>query len=164
MLRQLEKAEKKWGGANTLIDQWLNNRRKLLVNYCQIAGLPPYGSPGKSLPSFDHVKSFCEQLLDYVSEGHFEVYDKVVSACEKNGNSGRSLAKELLPKISQTTDAALDFSDKYTEARDEQVLYQLDQDLSRLADAMETRFELEDELLEVLHSKHAEKRSQRVGS
>ena len=155
MLRQLEKAEQKWGGSNKLIDQWLNNRRNLLIHYFQIAGLPPYGKPNKSLPSFDHVKSFCDMLVDYVSEGHFEVFDQVVSACNKNGDSSRELANQIMPKISSTTDAALDFNDKYTEAPDDEVLFHLDKDLSELGDAMETRFQLEDELLEVLHARHS---------
>lgn len=61
MLKQLERAEQKWGGANTLIDQWLNHRRKLLINYCQIAGLPPYEAIDKSLPAFKSVKEFCDR-------------------------------------------------------------------------------------------------------
>ncbi|ABN59943.1 anti-sigma factor [Shewanella baltica] len=156
MLRELEKAEQKWGGSNKLIDQWLKNRRKLLVHYCQIAGLPPYGKSEKSLPSFEHVKSFCDLLVDYVSEGHFEVYDRVVNACSEYGESSKTLAQQVLPKITPTTNAALDFNDKYAETQDDLVLYQLDKDLSELAHNMETRFELEDELLEVLHRKHSE--------
>ncbi|MCE9679901.1 sigma D regulator [Shewanella sp. AS1] len=155
MLKQLEKAEEKWKGSNQLVDQWLNNRRKLLVQYCQIAGLAPYETLDKSLPSFESVKDFCDLLVDYVSEGHFEVYDKVVSGCAKHGKNSQSLAENIVPKISQTTDVALDFNDKYTTSDDDQVLYQLDSDLSSLADVMETRFQLEDQLLEVLHSKHS---------
>ncbi|ABO25289.1 Rsd/AlgQ family anti-sigma factor [Shewanella loihica] len=155
MLKQLERAEQKWGGANTLIDQWLNHRRKLLINYCQIAGLPPYEAIDKSLPAFKSVKEFCDLLVDYVSEGHFEVYDRVVTACEKNGESSQALAQTIVPKISETTDMALDFNDKYTSASDDKILYQLDKDLSSLGDAMETRFQLEDQLLEVLHSKYS---------
>ncbi|MGM8892156.1 sigma D regulator, partial [Psychrobacter sp. 1Y1] len=113
MLRKLEKAEQKWGGSNTLIDQWLNNRRNLLINYCQIAGIPPYEETEKSLPAFASVKLFCGQLMDYVSEGHFEIYNQVVTACEKNGSSSQALAQQLVPKISETTDTALDFNDKY---------------------------------------------------
>ena len=155
MLKQLEKAERKWGGSNTLIDHWLNNRRQLLINYCKIAGIPPYESTEKSLPTVKTVKEFCDLLVDYVSEGHFEVYDRVVTACERNGTSSKSLAQNLVPRISETTDSALDFNDKYTESVDDQILYQLDKDLSSLGHAMETRFELEDELLEVLHTKHS---------
>ena len=93
--------------------------------------------------------------MDYVSEGHFEIFDQVVTACEKNGTSSQSLAQNLVPKISKTPDTALDFNDKYTESVDDAVLYHLDKDLSSLGHAMETRFELEDKLLEVLHAKHS---------
>jgi regulator of sigma D len=155
MLTKLEHAEQKWGGANKLVDQWLNHRRKLLIQYFKIAGFAPYTRPDKTLPPFQTVKNFCAQLVDYVSEGHFEVYDQVVTACEKFGESSRATAQALLPKISETTDMALDFNDKYTEADDEEVLYQLDKDLSKLAQSMETRFEFEDELLEILHSRHS---------
>ncbi|MCL1078096.1 sigma D regulator [Parashewanella spongiae] len=151
MLKKLENAEQKWGGANKLIDQWLSSRRNLLVNYFQVAGLPPYDSDEKSLPPFENVKTFCNLLVDYVSEGHFEVYDQVVTACEKQGESGQTLARELLPKISSSTDFVLDFSDKYTSASSDNILLELDDDLSRLGSSIENRFAYEDELLEVLH-------------
>ncbi|WP_298774603.1 sigma D regulator [uncultured Shewanella sp.] len=155
MLKKLERAQKKWGGSNTLIDQWLNNRRNLLVNYCQIAGLPPYDPIENTLPTFGSIKAFCDLLMDYVSEGHFEIFDQVVTACEKNGTSSQVLAQQLVPQISETTDTALDFNDKYTEAADDNVLFHLDKDLSSLGHAMETRFALEDKLLEVLHTKYS---------
>ncbi|MGB0892993.1 MAG: sigma D regulator [Parashewanella sp.] len=155
MLRKLEKAEQKWGGSNKLVDQWLSNRRNLLIHYFKVAGLPPYETQEKSLPEFDQVKAFCNALVDYVSEGHFEVYDQVVSVCERNGKSSQELARELLPKISSSTDIVLDFSDKYTTAKNENVLFELDDDLSRLGHSIENRFAYEDELLEVLHDFHS---------
>lgn len=155
MLTKLEKAEKRWGGANTLIDQWLNHRRQLLIQYFTLVGLAPYTRDEKSLPSLAEVKSFCDMLVDYVSEGHFEVYDKLVSECVVHGEQSKATAQRLLPKISESTDTALDFNDKYTESEDEDVLYQLDNDSAKLAQAMESRFELEDELLEVIHSRHS---------
>ncbi|MGK0408508.1 MAG: regulator of sigma D [Shewanella psychromarinicola] len=153
MLTKLEKAERRWGGAHNLIDQWISNRRKLLIQYFIVAGLAPYSRSEKSLPKMDQVKQFCDQLVDYVSEGHFEVYNNVVKACERFGESSIETANGLLPRISESTDTALDFYDKYTDASDEQVLYQLDNDLSHLAQTMESRFELEDELLELLYQR-----------
>ncbi len=160
MLRKLEKAEQKWGGSNKLIDQWLKSRRKLLVHYCQIAGLPPYGKSEKFVPSFEQVKIFCDLLVDYVSEGHFEIYDTVVNACGEYGESSKNLAQQMLPQITPTTNIALDFNDKYAETQDDHVFSQLDKDLSELAQNMENRFELEDELLEMLYRKHSERAPQ----
>ncbi|MCL1142151.1 sigma D regulator [Shewanella gaetbuli] len=155
MLTKLEKAEQRWGGANKLIDQWLTHRRNLLIKYFAIAGLAPTSTSNNSLPDTNQIKDFCQQLVDYVSEGHFEVYDKVVSECGTHGEASRETAQKLLPMISESTDTALDFNDKYTESTDDKVLYQLDTDLAKLAQAMESRFEYEDQLLEVLHSKHS---------
>ncbi|WP_345337048.1 sigma D regulator [Ferrimonas pelagia] len=156
MLTKLEHAVNAWGGANKLVDQWLENRRELLITYCQLAGLPPYDKADGALPSEEQIKSFCNQLVDYVSAGHFEVYDQVASACERNGKKSMALAETLLPQISASTDIALDFNDKYTNGVDEETLMQLDQELSQLGQAMEERFELEDRLLETLHSHHSE--------
>ena len=47
MLTKLEKAEKRWGGSHNLIDQWLNHRRKLLIQYFIVAGLAPYSRSEK---------------------------------------------------------------------------------------------------------------------
>ncbi|MBY5992151.1 sigma D regulator [Ferrimonas balearica] len=156
MLTKLERAVDAWGGSNKLIDHWLESRRQLLIHYCQLAGLPPYEADTGTLPDEDNIKQFCNLLVDYVSEGHFEVYDQVASACERHGEQSRALAHSLLPKISHSTDSALDFNDKYTNGVNEEVLMELDQDLSHLGQKMEERFELEDRLLETLFERHSE--------
>ncbi|MCF1426773.1 MAG: sigma D regulator [Shewanella sp.] len=152
MLTTLEQMQEKWGGSNKLVDQWLKNRRVLLVQYCTIAGLAPYEAPSRTLPSLEEVKIFCDLLVDYVSEGHFEIYDQVVSACENISENCRTKAHQVIPRISKTTDAALDFNDKYSESDNDELLYDLDKDLGPLMEAMETRFEQEDELLEIIYS------------
>ncbi len=156
MLTKLERAVDAWGGSNTLIDHWLESRRQLLIHYCQLAGLPPYEKKKGQLPEEDHIQQFCNLLVDYVSEGHFEVYDQVASACEQNGGQSKSLAQSLFPKIAPSTDAALDFNDKYTNGVDDDTLMELDQDLSKLGQKMEERFELEDRLLETLFERQSE--------
>lgn len=156
MLTTLEKTQQKWGGSNKLVDQWLNNRRVLLVQYCKIAGLPPYESQDRTLPELAEVKTFCDLLVDYVSEGHFEIYDQVVSACENISDECKARAHQVVPRISKTTDAALDFNDKYAEAVNDELLYDLDKDLSALMQVMETRFQQEDGLLEIVYTATAE--------
>ena len=154
MLTKLEQAEQRWGGANKVIDQWLNHRRTLLIQYFDIAGFSASGRADKSLPSIEDVKEFCAQLVDYVSEGHFEVYDQVVTACATHGQSSKDSANKLLPQINNSTDVALDFSDKYSENTNADTWFNFDDDLSKLAQNMEQRFELEDQLLEILHTRH----------
>ena len=81
----------------------------------------------------------------------FEVYNQAVTACEKHGESSQELARDLLPKISSSTDIVLDFNDKYSASKSDNILLELDDDLSRLGPSIENRFAFEDELIEVLH-------------
>ena len=154
MLNKLERAQQQWGGSSVLVDNWLDKRQELLVTYCQVAGLPPFDAKGNSLPSIGEVQDFCGKLVDYVSAGHFEIYNEVVSQCEIHGRDSLQLAEQLIPKITETTDVALDFNDKYAEQQQPD-LNRLDDDLSRLVQGMEIRFELEDQLLDTLHQKHS---------
>ncbi|WP_028116175.1 Rsd/AlgQ family anti-sigma factor [Ferrimonas senticii] len=156
MLSKLEQAVDAWGGASKLIDQWLESRRQLLVSYCQLAGLPPYQNEQRTLPDEQTIKQFCGLLMDYASAGHFEVYDQVAAACDTNGAQSRKLAEELIPKINLCTDVALDFNDRYTNGLSDEQLVSLDQDLSKLGQAMEERFALEDQMLETIYIHHPE--------
>lgn len=152
MLTKLEQATQKWGGVNSLIDQWLDNRGKLLVTYCKLAGLSPYTPDEKTLPTMDSIRSFCIQLMDYVSEGHFEVYNQLIDSYDDESNNCQINSQQIIEKISVTTDLILDFNDKHTEANPDAILVQLDNDLSTLGQTLEARFALEDKLLERLHS------------
>jgi regulator of sigma D len=154
MLTRLEKAQQRWGGSHNVIDNWLNERQQILVNYCQLAGLPPYENDERALPDTQEVKQFCQLLMDYLSAGHFEIYDQVVAQCKDHGENSLALAKQLYPEISKSTDIALNFNDKYAEIEMQSLTDDFDNDLSHLGQHMEKRFELEDMLIETLFSKH----------
>lgn len=154
MLTRLEKAQQKWGGSHTVIDKWLSERQELLVLYCRIAGFSPYDKKDHALPDQLQIQNFCQLLMDYLSAGHFEVYDDIAKACEQKGPNSQQLANKLYPRISQTTDIALDFNDKYAEVDKEDLLNDFDDDLSKLGETLELRFELEDELIDNLYSNH----------
>ena len=153
MLKKVELAQQQWGGSNQLIDAWLNKRQELIVNYCQIAGIAPFEKNIKQLPAGQDISEFCNRLVDYVSTGHFEVYREVVSQCETHGKESLNYAEELIPKISYSTDISLEFTDKYAETNDTEMV-DLDEHLSMLIEGLEQRFELEDLLLSNLHEKH----------
>jgi regulator of sigma D len=154
MLTRLEKAQQRWGGSHSIIDNWLNERQQILVNYCQLAGLPPFDNDDRALPTSLEIKQFCQILMDYLSAGHFEIYDQVVAECKDHGPESMALAKRLYPEISKSTDIALNFNDKYAEAEASSIA-DFDQDLSNLGQQLEERFELEDQLIETLYSKHS---------
>lgn len=145
MLSQIEQAKQKWGGAHDAIDLWLLERQALLVQYCKIAGMPPFQRENDALPSKSAISQFCQVLVDYVSAGHFEVYDKIV---EESENSNVA----LYPEISATTDDALTFNDAYANIGEDNDLRSFDDNLSSLGQRLEERFELEDRLIQSIHS------------
>ncbi len=156
MLSRLEQAQEKWGGSHSVIDAWLAERQELLLQYCKIAGFSPYDKKDHALPDQLQIQSFCQILMDYLSAGHFEIYDNLVEACEEKGPDSAKLAQALYPRIADTTDVALDFNDKYAENSQEKVLRDFDRDLSHLGEVLESRFELEDELIDNLYANHTD--------
>ena len=149
MLTKLERATKQWGGVNATIDTWLDERKELLVQYCRLAGLPPFERPDKALPSSRDINAFCEILMDYVSAGHFEIYDKIVSDSDDMGQE-----ETTFPQFSASTDAALSFNDKYANLSDEHELQGFVVNLAALGQQMEERFSFEDELIQALVHKN----------
>jgi regulator of sigma D len=156
MYTRLQSARQQWGGSSTAIDSWLEERQQLIVSYCKLAALPPFDKQQQEnqLPAQEDILVFCQLLMDYLSAGHFEVYDQIVSQCQINGNDSKSLAQALYPKISASTDIALEFNDNYAEPSDDNDFTTFDLDLSGLGQALEERFGLEDELIQTLHTKH----------
>ncbi|RCU43788.1 MULTISPECIES: sigma D regulator [Corallincola] len=150
MLTRLEQAQKAWGGSHDAIDNWLNERQDVLVSYCKLAGLPPYTADKQTLPEVDNIKQFCQLLVDYISAGHFEVYDRIVSQCEINGGKHKLLAEEQQARLTETTQAALEFNDLYAESTESDDLDGFDQNMAALGNALEVRFELEDQLIATL--------------
>lgn len=138
------------GGAHAAVDSWLHERQALLIEYFKLAGLPPYERDAKALPAAQDIVNFCGLVMDYVSAGHFEVYDHIILNSQQAPESTRAIADELFPLISDTTDIALDFNDKYAEITPDTGLTGFDQDLSNLGEALELRMEFEDRLLKTL--------------
>lgn len=132
------------------VNNWLNERNQLLIQYFRLSGK----RDNSYLPNEEQINQFCGLLIDYVSAGHFEVYEKIVSACEVNGDEGISLLEKLYPEISATTDIVVNFNDKYSRFAEESALQQLANDLSLLGEAIAKRVELEDNLIDTLRTKH----------
>lgn len=154
MYTRVQQAQKKWGGSLSAIDNWLDERQQLIVNYCRLAGLPPFEKDRHTMPSQERIKEFCQLLMDYLSAGHFEVYERIVAQCTINGTDGRKLADNLYPRIAVSTDLALEFNDNYAEHLSTRKSGTFDIELSSLGQALEERFALEDKLIETLYIKH----------
>lgn len=150
MLRRSEQAQERWKGNHQAVDRWLHERQELLVLYCKTAGLPPFDTDKQQLPAIRDIREFCSILMDYISAGHFEVYDQIIQASPDKAKQMSALAEELYPLIAETTDVALAFNDIYGEASDLTELDNFDTKLSALGEALELRMEFEDRLLATL--------------
>jgi regulator of sigma D len=149
MLENCKTAQERWGGTHEMIDNWLADRQTALISYFAIQEAK--GTDDLSI----QLQSFCQQLVDYVSEGHFEIYEQLFREAKEFDDGGIDLAKELYPKIEEYTQHILDFNDKYISA--DHVAMNIDSlkiDLSALGEKMTERFEMEDQLIERLHNVH----------
>ena len=155
MLENCRNARERWGGVNDLVDRWLKVRQELIVYYCEVSGQAKELDP-ETLKT--KCVKLCELLVDYVSAGHFEVYEQLISEAKEFDDGGVELAAQVLPKLQTTTEVVLSFNDRL----DGPVLTDADvvvfvKALSVLGEALETRFEVEDFLIEHLHKAHADK-------
>ena len=140
-----------WHRVENLLESWLQERKELLVMYCN------YGVNGTAgaHPRWADVKRFCQILVDYVSAGHFEVYDQLVREAEAANDRSVHLPEKLYPKIHETTDIALELNDKYATEELWEIHHQdFRKDLSQLGEALSSRFEMEDQLIRDMHTCH----------
>lgn len=153
MLNQLDQAKDKWGGHHSLIDRWLDERQLLLVTFCCLFKTDDISNQ-KTLPDYPSITKFCQQLVDYISLGHFEVYESLVSESISEGEASLKLAEALYPEIQKTTEFALAFNDKYTTINNIDEYAILSDNLSKMGEALATRIELEDQLIDTFHRNH----------
>lgn len=155
MLENCRNARERWGGVSELIDRWLKERQELLVYYCELSGESDFTQTEALKEKFVRL---CEVLVDYVSTGHFEIYEQLVREAKEFNDGGTELAAKVYPRIAETTEVALNFNDRLDgRALTESDIKALFEELSKLGETLETRFEMEDFLIEHLHNVHASK-------
>lgn len=149
MLDNCKSARERWGGVSDIIDRWLQERQDLLVLYCNLSAIKDNDI---SEETQETLRKFCQIVVDYVSAGHFEIYEQLVNeGREFDDHAGLKRAKVHYQTIDGTTEEILDFNDKYQETDD---LTSVVSDLSTLGEAMAVRFEAEDHMIEILHNAH----------
>ncbi|RLP55119.1 MAG: sigma D regulator [Ketobacter sp.] len=144
-----------WGTVDKVISRWLQERQELILLYCKVDGLKQFAT--KDTPISIRVQALCDVLIDYVSAGHFEVYQHLMREAEQFQEDYQKTIDRILPLIQRSTEIALDFNDRYSTANDcESNLSQLAKDLNHLGINIVERFDLEDQLIESLHTSHSE--------
>lgn len=149
MLERCKTAQERWGGVDRLIDRWLADRKELVEHYI---ALRDRTAPDTSLQQ--QLNLFCSALLDYVSAGHFAVYEQLVRGAEEAGNErALELMSRVMPRIETITQFAVIFNDYYG-AETKRVLKEdvMRSRLLKMGGLLDERFELEDCLIEILHT------------
>ena len=77
MLESCQNAQERWGGVHKLIDSWLKARHEL-VRAFDVLGAKPEALAVNLKP----LQEFCGVLVDYVSAGHFGVYEQLTKEAE----------------------------------------------------------------------------------
>lgn len=145
MLNQLESLTERVGGSNKLVDRWLHVRKHLLVAYYNLVGIKP-GKESYMRLNEKALDDFCQSLVDYLSDGHFNIYERIIR--EMEGTSPFLAATKLYPLLEANTQQIMDYYDSTLEnAIDHDNYLEFQQALSDLGEAMEERFTLEDRLI-----------------
>ncbi|MDR9825072.1 sigma D regulator [Vibrio sp. FNV 38] len=152
MLNKFKQTQAQWGGSSDVIDHWLETRQALIVEYCKLAKLKPSSNTSglSKLPSSEELQDFSQHLVDYISEGHFKIYDMVVDKWQNTGFKTNKDIDQAYAKIVMTTEPLLSFTDHYADTNSETNLDNLDDDLSNLGEIIEVRFEKEDHLIQLI--------------
>lgn len=129
-----------------LITKLQSERQEVLSLYCHFTELKPF-SANESVKKL--LTRFSQILVDYVSLGHFGVYERLLAGTERR-SSVLTVAKDIYPEFSLTTDAAISFNDKYDNLEKIEAFEDLEQDLSVLGESLAKRIALEDKLCEVM--------------
>ncbi|WP_248918194.1 sigma D regulator [Pseudomonas entomophila] len=150
MLDSCQNAQERWGGVHKLIDRWLEERQELVQAFRTLRDAKP------AFADKDKNRDFCALLVDYVSAWHFEVSEQLVSEAKAFGDTkALELATQINPRIDDSTQIALAFNDHCEKGACTDPERFADK-LGKLGGLLRERFELEDCLIEVLHTAHKE--------
>ncbi len=152
MLNKFKQTQQQWGGSSEVIDHWLETRQSLIVEYCKLASLQPSSAKSSlsTLPTPEELQVFCQHLVDYISEGHFKIYDMVMDKWKSTGFEATDEINHTYARIVLTTEPLLNFTDMYASVAAEDTLESFDSDLSLIGEIIEVRFEVEDELIQLI--------------
>ena len=125
-----------------LVTELQQERHQVWSLYCKVAEQKPFSSASRTKSL---LTQFSQLLIDYVSLGHFGVYERLLSGTERR-DGVLTTAKNLYPQFSQTTESVMSFNDKYDDNKHILNVNELETDLSILGEQLAKRIDLEDKL------------------
>ena len=133
-------------GTQGIIDRLLAERQAVLVMFCELAGMEAHHEHGGEERL---LQRFCELLVDYSALAHFEIYERIIDGRERRSRVVE-VAREVYPKISEASEIAVAFNDRYDANTHKLDMDRLGSDLSLLGEELATRIEMEDRIIQAL--------------
>lgn len=134
------------------IKQLIAERNSVLSQYYNLASHAEQNVNGEDQdPLLEMLQEFCQDMVDYMATGHFEIYRRIEEGDERRDDI-TELAEEIYGKITSTTRVAIDFNDLYDVSRnfDKSILKDLSKHLTILGENLATRIDLEDRFINTL--------------
>ncbi len=102
----------------------------------------------------EQLEEFCQDLVDYMAIGHFEIYRRIEDGSERRDDILK-LADKIMPRINDTTQIAIAFNDIFDDTSNmkDEAFAQLPNYLSKLGQELATRIDLEDQFINTLLTK-----------
>jgi len=132
------------------IKQLIEERNSVLSQYYSLAKITE--DPATDLHNTAEVlEEFCQELVDYMAIGHFEIYRRIEDGSERRDEIVK-LAEQIMPRINDTTQVAIAFNDLYDDTSNinEDAFDQLPNYLAKLGEELATRIDLEDRFINTL--------------
>jgi regulator of sigma D len=134
------------------IKQLIAERNSVLSQYYNLASHADQ-NPQDAEEILELLQEFCQDLVDYLATGHFEIYRRIEEKQERRSEIVK-LANQVFDRIAETTAVAVAFNDIYdtSENFNPEVLKQLPEQLSKLGEELAIRIDLEDRFINTLLS------------
>lgn len=146
MLSAAENANERRSQSHDLISDLVSTRTEMLTLYSKLAAKRPFTDEEAVA---ELLQEFCEIMVDYTASAHFRLYRFLDEKIERRRGVLR-IAEVIYPRVIDTTQAIVDFNDRYDGTNSAYDADGLAQDLSWLGERLAERIELEDQLIEVL--------------
>jgi regulator of sigma D len=132
------------------IRQLIENRSSMLAQYYNLVKITEELDWDAS-DTLELVDEFCQNLVDYLAVGHFEIYRRIEEGNERRDEMLK-LADQIMPRINATTQIAVAFNDLYDSSAEihNGEIAQLPAHLSRLGEQLAIRIDLEDQFINCL--------------
>lgn len=154
MLDQVEMLTRHISGKKAELDYWLDARKQLLVSYYQMVGFKPNRDRHVALDD-KALDIFCHNLLDYLSEGHFKIYDQLIQKMEKGTQA--IVLNYIYPSLQANMKKIVEIYDTHFEnAINDENCHEFQAALSEIGERLEERFMLEDKLNRLVRERKKE--------